>query len=168
MNKKLGKKMISEMNEEDKAYYRNPEIRKYYYERFDDDEIERRKWWLWHGLTGMIHLELMHDELWAIVFVPDEGFLHLKNRSGLKAMEAEGQKYHISICFKSDIDREWKNRALNTLHRLYDSPSHHQFVIKGFSSGLTAIIDPADTIYEHIKELHMYGSYHYKEIHMSL
>ena len=81
-NKKLRKNIISQMPEEDQAYYKQPDIQDWYKTRFGDDEIERRKAWLIkHGLSGMIHLELLHDQLWAIVFTPDASFQHLKHKT---------------------------------------------------------------------------------------
>ncbi len=152
------------MPEEDQAYYKQPDIQDWYKRRFDDDEIERRKAWLRkHGLSGMIHLELLHDQLWAIVFTPDAGFHHLKNKTA-----SSEQANHISICFKDDIDERWKQQALKHLHSLYGVPVHHVFKVERFTSGLTAVIPHDDSVYTEIRELHAYGSYHYKEIHISL
>ena len=59
-NKKLRKKIISQMPEEDQAYYKQPDIQDWYKKRFDDDEIERRKAWLrktksfWHDTPGVV------------------------------------------------------------------------------------------------------------------
>ena len=143
--------------------------REWYRDRFDDRTTEERKAKHMHeGITGMIHLELLHDSLWAIMFTPDSDFMHLKNEHGLKRALAEDNRYHISICFNSDIDKMWKWRALEHLQKLYDKPVRHTFKISYFTSGLTAEIMPTDEVYKEIKDLHTYGSYHYKQIHMSL
>jgi hypothetical protein len=163
-NKKLRKKLIPQMSAEDREYHERPEVKDWYNSRYDDDEIERRKGALYaHGISGMIHLELLNDQLWAIVFIPDVGFSHLTNKTARQDLV-----YHISICFKRDIDTEWKQSALKHLHKLYDEPTHHVFHVERFTSGLTAVIPRQDSVYNEIKDLHAHGSYNYKDIHMSL
>ena len=157
-NKKLRKKIIAQMSPEDKKDHKD-----WYNSRYDDDEIERRKGLLAQGFSGMIHLDLLDDELWAIVFVPDSDFSHLTNTTARQNLV-----YHISICFNSDIDTDWKKLALRHLHTLYDTPVRHVFHPERFTSGLTAVIPSDDEVYHEIKDLHAHGSYKYRQIHMSL
>jgi hypothetical protein len=162
-NKKLRKKIISQMSTEDKTYHERPDVKDWYNSRYDDDEIERRKGLLAHGLSGMIHLQLLDGQLWAIVFIPDSGFSHLTNMTARQNLV-----YHISICFTQDIDTDWKKSALRHLHQLYEKPVRHVFHVEHFTAGLTALIPRDDSVYQEIKDLHAHGYYKFRDIHMSL
>ena len=141
--------------------------------RFDDNEIQRRQDHILEvGLPSTIQLKLLHGDrhrnLWAIVVEPKEGFTHLSNEIGLREAKDKGEEYHVSICFASDIDREWKKRNLEHLLRLYGHPTDHTFQIYKFTSGMTADLSHWDSVYQEVKWLHESGYYNYKNIHISM
>ena len=137
--------------------------------RFDSNETWRRQEHIREaGLPSTIQLRLLHGNLWAIVVEPKEGFTHLSNEVGLREAKERGDEYHVSICFKSDINAEWKKRNLEHLLRLYGHPTEHIFQITSFTYGMTAELSPHDTVYQAVKDLHTYGSYYYKDIHISM
>jgi hypothetical protein len=137
--------------------------------RYDDDEIDKRQNIIYeNGLPSLIHLDLLHDKLWAIVVEPVDGFTHLSNEQGLREAVMRGDVYHVSICFDDDIKTPWQQKALVHLHRLYDWQTKHTFKIARFGGGLSAILDSSDSVYKEIVDLHRYGKYHYKDIHISL
>jgi hypothetical protein len=137
--------------------------------RVDDDEMWNRKQTiLQQGLTAMIHLEMIPDELWSIVLEPTKTFTHLMNDVGLDESYKRGDVYHVSICFDSDIRERWQQQALAHLHKLYDKPVEHTFRIARINKGLSANLSHDDEVFKEIRDLHRYGSYHYKDIHISL
>jgi hypothetical protein len=138
--------------------------------RFDDNEMWYRKQnIISNGLPSTIQLKLLNDSLWAIVVEPAEGFTHLSNEVGQEEARERGDVYHVSICFNSDIDQQWKKQYLEYLQDTYGNPVQHTFLVTKITSGLTAELDPNDTVYKNCYDLWKYGWYGNKSgLHISL
>ena len=141
----------------------------WYRTRYDDNEMWERKRQIYnHGLPSKIQLQLLGD-LWAIVVEPEEGFTHLSNEIGRQEAKDKGFVYHVSICFKSDIDQEWKKRYLRYLENLYGQPVYHSFQIAKITSGASAELDHEDSVYKNCYDLWKHGHYGYKsDLHISM
>ena len=156
----LAKKWLAK-EEAKKEAKKEAEINEEWYRtRFDDNEMWERKQQIYkYGLPSMIQLQLLHDNLWAIVVEPLEGFTHLSNETGRQEAMAEGYVYHVSICFKSDIDSEWKKQALKHLETLYKEPVYHSFYIANISKKAVAELDHDDSVYKECYDLWRWGRY---------
>ena len=120
------------------------------------------------GLFAMVHFELLGN-IYAIVVEPfDDRFIHLSNDIGIAEAQARGDNYHISIFFTSDVQTTWQHRQIEHLEQKYGTPQQHHFDITSVSGGATAVISSNDSIYKDIIELHNYGYYWNRDIHISM
>ena len=122
-----------------------------------------------HGLASTIWFNVTQDGGLIEIYVePDLTFKHLANENALQEAEQHGNHYYVSICFESDIREEWQKQAIRHLETKYATPIPHRFKIKSFGSGGSANLDPKDSVFRDVLELHRAGKYYYKQIHISL
>ena len=121
------------------------------------------------GLDSTIWFNITPEGgLLEIYVEPDITFKHLANENALQEAEREGNHYHVSICFESDIREEWQKQAVRHLETKYAYPLPHRFKIKSFGSGGSANIDHKDSVFQDVIGLHKAGSYYFKQIHISM
>ena len=99
------------------------EFNEWYKRRFPDAEMERRKEHIYsHGLTAWIRFATSYhdwnDPMHEIEIEPIEGeWAHLMHEEAYAKFREEGNHYHISICFESDIKTDELRSELDTLKK---------------------------------------------------
>ena len=103
-----------------------------------------------------------------LVCVPGRGFTHLSNDARAVASFLRGERYHISLCFGSEV-RDWS--AYDRIRRRYDGKTG---VLSVAITNSAADLVPGSALSNEllndpdIEELHSHGKYAERNLHLSL
>ena len=128
-----------------------------------------------NGLTAWIRFATSYhdprDPMHEIEVEPIEGeWVHLMNEEAYAKFLADGNRYHISICFESDFENhERRDELRDELHQLaHDWGRWSKYTFHGYLCANAYIELPeSDHVYKDIEKLHSIGSYKDRRPHIS-